>query len=224
MTPGVFWVVALGLSSVARPGQTGSSLSTPGAGLSVVLGSLPRMAIELGHGRVILSLYDASGVWSDPYREAGYQVEQVDLVHGGDVRLVERMPSVHGILAAPPCTEFSLAGNAWQRDEDDLLDALALVDAVLRLVWVHKPRWWALENPKGRLTRWLGQPQMWFEPWHFGDPWTKRTGLWGRFNAPQTTPVEPTMGSWMCDVASRDPAERSLTPPGFARAFFLANP
>ena len=40
----------------------------------------------------ILSLYDYSGNWSLPYREAGYEVVQVDLKRGGqDVRLLKKL-------------------------------------------------------------------------------------------------------------------------------------
>lgn len=58
----------------------------------------------------ILSLCDYSGTWSKPYRDAGYDVIQIDLQRGGqDVRLLQREKDVHGILAAPPCTCFARA-------------------------------------------------------------------------------------------------------------------
>lgn len=54
----------------------------------------------------ILSLFDWSGHWSRPYREAGYPVMQFDLLHGSDLRTFDyrRIPigSVRGILAAIP--------------------------------------------------------------------------------------------------------------------------
>ncbi len=57
--------------------------------------------------KTILSLCDYSGAWSNPYREAGYKVIQVDLKLGNDIRLFEFIDSqVYGILAAPPCTEL----------------------------------------------------------------------------------------------------------------------
>lgn len=176
----------------------------------------------------ILSLFDHSGVWSQPYRDAGYDVLQYDIKHGRDVRLIENLGPVRGILAAPPCTEFSASGARWWAGKPDalLVDALALVDAVFRLVWVHRPQWWALENPVGRLKRWLGPPRMYFNPCDFGDPYTKKTGLWGEFNPPAKRPVEPVEGSKLHRLPpSPERAElRSVTPPGFARAFFEANP
>lgn len=67
---------------------------------------------------------------------------------------------------------------------------------------------------------------MTFDPCDYGDPYTKKTLLWGNFNRPAKQPVEPTMGSLIIKLSpSPDRARmRSATPPGFARAFFEANP
>ena len=81
--------------------------------------------------KTILSLCDYSGEWSRPYREAGYTVKQIDLKHGQDVRLLEYPGRVYGILAAPPCTVFAASGARWQRTEDQMKEALAIVDACL---------------------------------------------------------------------------------------------
>lgn len=40
----------------------------------------------------VLSLCDFTGNWSRPYREAGYDVRQVDLKDGEDVRLFKALP------------------------------------------------------------------------------------------------------------------------------------
>ena len=84
-------------------------------------------------GKTILSLFDYSGNWSKPYRDAGYHVIQIDIKHGQDVRLLKLagLPTIHGILAAPPCTEFASSGARWwaEKGEQALLDGLALVDA-----------------------------------------------------------------------------------------------
>lgn len=193
-------------------------------------------------GSVILSLCDLTGNWPHPYAEAGYDVRTVDLEHGQDVRLLRWPGRVRGILAAPPCTVFSRAGARWPRTEKDWTDALAVVDACLRLVAVCSPVWWALENPVGMLRRYLGPPAFKFDPCDYGDPWTKRTALWGVFTPPvadsllvSPRSVEPTQGSRIHllpgvtpddspEVARRKRSARSATPPGFARAFFDANP
>jgi hypothetical protein len=145
---------------------------------------------------------------------------------------------VHGILAAPPCDHFSVSGaQYWPAKDADgrTADALAIVDACLRIIRETSPTFWALENPIGRLRRLrafeLGEPRLIFDPCDYGDPYTKRTLLWGRFSLPERTPVKPirvsSQGSWVQRLggkSERTKRLRGITPPGFARAFFEANP
>lgn len=183
----------------------------------------------------VLSFCDYTGNWSQPYAEAGYDVVRVDLKNGQDARLFEHVGRpVRGILAAPECTAFAGSGaQYWPAKDADgrTLDGLALVDACLRAVAIYRPAWWALENPVGRLRRWLGPPRLMFNPCDYGDPYTKKTLLWGEFATPRRSPVEPirvsTQGSWVQRLggkSERTKTLRSATPMGFARAFFEANP
>lgn len=138
--------------------------------------------------RSILSLCDYTGNWSQPYLEAGYDVQRIDLQHGGDVRLLRHEGrEIHGILMAPPCTHFARSGAQYWKSKGDaaLLDGLSIVDACLRMVVLYHPKWWALENPIGRLADYIGPPSFKFDPCDFGDPWTKRTWLWGTFAPPR---------------------------------------
>lgn len=179
---------------------------------------------------LILDLCGGTGAWSQPYREAGYLVEVVDpLVNGQDVRLYPWVTApVHGILAAPPCTHFAGSGARWWagKGEAALLDSLSVVDACLRIIAMTRPLWWCLENPVGRLRRWLGPPAALFDPADYGDPYTKRTCLWGRFTMPPKRRVVATEGSKMHRLPPSPDRWRlrSATPPGFARAFFEVNP
>ncbi len=186
--------------------------------------------------RTILSLCDYSGAWSQPYRDAGYTVIQVDLKHGQDVRLLKYPGRVHGILAAPPCTHLAGSGARWweEKGEQALLEALSISDACSRLSLFCKPEWWVMENPVGRLVHYIGPPQFTFNPSDFGDPYTKKTCLWGNFIAPlpimvgEVRAVAPTEGSMMWakygGKSERTKTMRSITPAGFARAFFEVNP
>lgn len=181
--------------------------------------------------RLILDLCGGSGAWAVPYREAGYVVATIDPVRDGqDVRLLEYHDNVHGVLAAPPCTYFCRMRMCRGRPSDaEFREALSVVDACLRVVAVCRPKWWALENPQGYLHNWLGPPQLKFDPCDYGDPWTKRTWLWGQFTPPKQMKVEP-VGPWIHRKAGKrglapyDDSKNAVTPPGFARAFFEANP
>lgn len=179
--------------------------------------------------RIILDLCGGSGAWSKPYKDAGYDVRLITLPEH-DVRLYEPPENVYGILSAPPCNHLARSGaRLWKaKGQGKLLEGMAVVDACLRVVCVTNPVWWALENPVGRISKYLGQPALKFDPYEYGDPWTKRTWVWGRFNIPIKSPVEPTMGDRTSSIGPTKnrvdrSARRSITPAGFAQAFYLAN-
>jgi hypothetical protein len=177
----------------------------------------------------ILSLCDYSGAWSQPYLDAGYDVIRLDLRRGDDVRLVRHVGPVRGVLAAPPCTHFARSGaRCWKEKGDKpLLEGLAVLDACARIILAHCPLWWAIENPEGRIREFMGKPAFCFNPCDYGDPWTKKTLLWGNFKPPLKKPISASLGSITDKLSShseRTRGARSTTPSGFARAFFEANP
>ena len=207
-------------------------------------------------GRLILSLCDRTGNWSRPYAEdPAYEVVRIDLgddQKGQDVRLLPHIDRpVHGILAAPPCTDFSGAQGvrSWgAKGAQAVIESMQVVDACMRMVAIYDPVWWALENPSGRLKYWLGPFSWTFQPYQYGgylqagektlncplfptnDAYTKRTLVWGTAAKPKSKPVAVTLpprprGGWrnLC-FAARHEAHRSATPLGFARAFKMANP
>ena len=188
------------------------------------------MIIVVKSKRVILDLCSGTGSWSQPYMDAGYHVVRYDLesFSMSDIRLLEyRKDNVYGILAAPPCTDLSSSGARWWAEKgiDRLVGALGIVDACLRQVVLHQPKFWCLENPVGRLVHYLGRPCMTFDPCDYGDPWVKKTCLWGNFVIPPKKRVYPSMGSLILRMRpSIDRAmHRSQTPSGFAFAFFNSN-
>lgn len=179
--------------------------------------------------KIILDLCGGTGSWSRPYKEAGYDVRLITLPEY-DVRTYIPPEGVYGILAAPPCTEFASSGARWFAEKDwdgRTMESMGVLIAVLEIIARSQPTFWALENPVGRIRRWMHRPTMTFDPCDFGDPYTKKTHLWGRFNIPDRNPVEPTEGSrmWKCygGKSERTKMMRSITPPGFAKAFFEAN-
>ena len=180
--------------------------------------------------KIILDLCAGTGAWSEPYRDAGYKVILIDLQYTFlDVRTLLVMEhDVYGILAAPPCAHLAGSGARWWERKGivALTDALSIVDACLRAVVIYKPHFWALENPVGRLSGYLGRPEMYFNPCDYGDPYTKKTCLWGVFNKPRKAPVEPEKKNRIHYMPpSKDRSKlRSITPAGFAQAFFEANP
>ena len=108
-------------------------------------------------------------------------------------------------------------------------------------------QFWALENPaRGFLKNFLGKPAFIFNPWEFGDMYKKETALWGNFNNPTKLKADICVHSVPCKCPPRKKMtkfdylkskdihpeafgkfdrqiRRSITPTGFAKAFFEAN-
>jgi len=193
--------------------------------------------LQLEGSRIIYDLCGGTGSWSKPYKNAGYTVRLIDTKDGNDIRWLRKPKEiVHGVLAAPPCTHFSLSGACWwpEKDKDGrTLEHITIMDACIRFIFAVNPVFWALENPVGRMVEFLGRPVFKFNPCDFGDGYTKKTYLWGRFNHPKMKPVEAIAapkGHHCIDVYYQNKVAfdrrhevRSITPPGFASAFFEAN-
>jgi hypothetical protein len=181
----------------------------------------------------ILSLFDYSGAWSSPYRESGYNVVQIDIKLGNDILNYDySLNEVYGILAAPPCTDFSLSGSRYfkRKDEDGTTEkSVKLVKKTIEIIQFYNPKFWVVENPMSRIHKLvpeLGKIKYKFHPYHHGDPWQKMTWLWGEFNVPERHEVENTEGRviWKVGGKSEQTKEfRSMTPMGFAKDFFEAN-
>ena len=147
--------------------------------------------------KIILDLCGGTGAWSKPYLEAGYDVRNITLPDY-DVRTYNPPKNVYGILAAPPCTMFSLARTKANKPRD-LAEGMEIVRACLDIIWSFMEiqqdtakktlplKFWALENPNGMLKYFLGKPAFEFNPYEFGDGYKKRTMLWGWFNEPKKT-------------------------------------
>lgn len=208
--------------------------------------------------KTLISLFDYTGIWSEPYKKAGWDVLRVDEKRGYDIfgffNLINQItvddPSfrVNGILAAPPCTHLSSSGAHKWKEKDNKAssfnemwplpvysvtdEAVCLIMVTMLIIERLKPiDFWALENPVGRLSGLFPELQeygpWYFQPSDFGEPYTKKTGLWGVFKKPKLRPVLPLYGSMMQNKYSsfheRKYGLRSATPKGFARAFYEAN-
>lgn len=197
--------------------------------------------------KVVLSLFDKSGAWSQPWEDAGYQVFRFDIQNDPDVGDVNNFSTgffndwfgdfegadIYAVLAACPCTDFASSGarHFAAKDADGrTVASVNLVHQTLRTIEHFKPAVWAVENPVGRIEQLGGLPpwRLSFDPNHLGDPYTKKTLIWGRFNGDlPVAPVEPTEGSKMHrmyggkSLATKN--ARSVTPEGFAYGFFMAN-
>ena len=212
--------------------------------------------------KVILDLCGGTGAWSAPYKKNGYTVHNItlpdydilkteirhlykDMFFHGEKTLGISCDEIYGILAAPDCTQFSLA-RTRAKIERDFREGMKLVKACLNIIWEcrYEPKYrkdgalkfWSLENPMGFLRQFLGKPVFTFDPCDFGDPYTKKTDLWGYFNIPKKSPIILTEEQIkQCKINNRklpsiseitnskQADKRAITPSGFANAFYKVN-
>ena len=186
--------------------------------------------------KIILDLCGGTGSWSKPYREAGYDVRVITLPTY-DILTYTPPTNVYGILAAPPCTMFSLARTTAKTPRDlDL--GMKIVRACMEIIWKVKPKFWAMENPKGLLRKFMGKPAFAFDASEFGEDYNKHTDLWGYFKEPRkkqaytrfpstdknTRKLPPIPQDYIIDTnMSKTAIRRSITPQSFALAFYKAN-
>lgn len=190
--------------------------------------------------KIILDLCGGTGSWSRPFKDAGYDVRVVTLPDY-DIRTYEPPEGVVGIFAAPPCTMFSLA-RTTAKTPRDLNIAMEIVEHCLRVIWKcrkdGKLQFWAMENPKGLLRQFMGNPPFSFDASEFGEDYNKATDIWGYFKLPKKTytykrypstdkntrKLPPIPDSYKVDKnMSRTAIRRSITPQSFAEAFYKAN-
>lgn len=98
--------------------------------------SWKRRAKEIGAtedhaNETIMSLFDVTGTWSQPWRDAGYNVVQFDIKNGDDLmdfgawmarveeEIAEGRPIV-GVIGGPPCTSFAVSGAQWWKSQHDV--------------------------------------------------------------------------------------------------------
>jgi hypothetical protein len=216
----------------------------------------------MNNKKIILDLCGGTGAWSKPYKDAGYDVRLITLPMFDITApyVIEQCISLkpYGILAAPPCTEFSFAKSHGKAR--DIKEGMKCIKSCLEIIWGCQEElptplakrtnlaFWALENPFGLLRRYLGHAPLTFHPYEFGDGHKKKTNVWGFFNMPKKNPTDDISIDYIHGMSpngrplkkfdqlltkeiayteetkhlSRQ-ARRSITPPGFAKAFFKAN-
>jgi hypothetical protein len=139
----------------------------------------------------VLIACEFSGAIRNEFRKLGHNAISCDLEksidnsshhHCGDVR--ELLNNGWDLMIAhPPCTYLTLAGNRWfkpeyadkyptrQQDRQDAIDFfMELYNAPIPHI--------AVENPIGIMSTQFRKADQIIQPWQFGDPFQKSTCLW----------------------------------------------
>lgn len=147
----------------------------------------------------VLVACEYSGIVSQAFRDRGHQAISCDIKENELTgRQFHYLGNVLDILdngwdlmiAHPPCTYLTVAGNKHYAHRPDLYEpayefVMQLANAPIERI--------CIENPPGRLSRMWRKPDQYVQPFWFGDPFRKKTGLWLK-NLPALVPtkeVEP---------------------------------
>jgi hypothetical protein len=131
------------------------------------------VGIERHYEGDVLDLWD----WDHPVnaeRKAAAQISDVSL------------PLWDLIIAFPPCTHLSYAGNRWRAEKR--ADGREDEGAAFFMKFTEAPApFIAIENPRGVMFSRYRKPDQEVQPYFFGDPFRKTTCFWleGAFKLPQ---------------------------------------
>ena len=183
----------------------------------------------------VLIACEYSGTVRDAFIKRGHQAISCDILptdvpgphYQGDVFDLIDDRNSNGwdlMIAHPPCTYLTVTGNKWMKPEfahrfpDRHKQRQEALEFFKRLFECNIPRV-CLENPVGVVSTMYRKPTQYIHPWQFGDPHSKKTGLWLK-NLPALIPtkiVEPQFHAykdgrkdpvWHMDSMKLPPLER----------------
>lgn len=181
----------------------------------------------------VLVACEFSGTVREAFKKAGHDAWSCDLVPT-DIPGQHIQENVLGIIdqgwdlliAHPPCTYLTCAGNIWFKPEQRSRfpnresDRAAAIDFFMSLVDAPVPRI-CIENPIRIMSTVHEKPTQIIHPWQFGHETTKATCLWLK-GLPELIPTNivskgsvftfssgKKMSKWFYDASLLPPAERA---------------
>ena len=185
-----------------------------------------------------------SGTVRDAFIDAGHYALSCDLLptesdsgdhwHGDIFECLRNTDTWDLIILHPPCTYLAVSGNRWygkgQAGHQKRLRALKWTQRLFRAAR-QKALHVALENPVGVLSSMWRPPEQYIQPWQYGHPEMKKTGLWLTPGIPLLQPTKvltpPEPGTpehyswqkvWTMSPGPDRAKERSRFFPGVAKA------
>lgn len=150
----------------------------------------------------VLIACEFSGTVRNAFRKLGHNAFSCDIEPSDDnspyhyqcdVRNVINAYEWDLLIAHPPCTYLTLAGNRWFKPEyadrfpTRIQDRQDGADFFMELMNANIPHI-CVENPIGVMSSLYRKPDQIIQPWQFGDPFQKSTCLWLK-NLPTLTPT-----------------------------------
>lgn len=156
----------------------------------------------------VLVACEFSGVVRDAFRDMGHDAISCDLlgterpgphIQGDIIDVLEHTWDMWDMMIAhPPCTFLTVTGNRWMapkyrdRFPERWKQRQEAINFFITLATVPIPKI-CIENPVGIISTVWRKPDQYVHPYYFGDPQSKKTGLWlvGLPNLVPTSIVEP---------------------------------
>lgn len=188
----------------------------------------------------VLVAFEFSNTVSQAFRDLGHDVMSCDLEpsegpskyhYQGDVFKCLRASRPNFwdlIIAHPPCTHMAVCGNSTWANTPERIEAQEWTRNLWDLCLLSSPRV-CFENPVSTLARALPVKAQYVQPWQFGHPETKKTGLWLHKLPPliptdnvyehmMTLPEKDRHKVWYASPGDDRSKERSRFYPGIAKA------
>jgi len=133
----------------------------------------------------VLVACEFSGIVREAFKARGHDAWSCDLlpteIEGQHIQgdVLEILDDGWDLMIAhPPCTYICSAGFNWinrqpnrmKKAEESLNFIRKLMDAAIFKI--------AIENPVGMISTKIRKPNQYIQPYFFGDPYQKKTGLW----------------------------------------------
>jgi len=150
--------------------------------------------------KYIISLCDYTGIFTKPWRDAGYTAIHVDPQRENNGTILEMMPELRKAILSgnvafvagfPPCTDVAVSGAAHfasklEKDKHCQSKA-ALVAEQCRMIGEISGAPWFFENPVSVFSSIFGKPQHSFNPFDFGGylPEDDKHPDWPEYIAPR---------------------------------------
>lgn len=191
--------------------------------------------------KVCVDLCSGFGGFSEPFVKAGWEVfrfdnnprfHEVPRTFFFDITDTQKIIDFLGdrkvtcVVSSPPCERFSIANRLFPKK--GIKTALEIVGAVYEIIAELRPKYWIVENPRGRLRWFLGKPNSTVSLSNYGGKYKKPTDLWHNFPLPMVKAEMPFEPSWSSTknegkgstglLRLRDPAKRAKLPKGLGEA------
>lgn len=157
----------------------------------------------------ILIACEFSGIVRDAFIEQGHDAISCDFLsteipgphYEGDV-LDVLDDNWDMMIAHPPCRYLTVTANRsfknnperWQKRVDAMLFVYQLMNAKIERI--------CIENPKGVISTYIRKPDQYIQPYQFGHPVSKTTGLWLK-NLPQLIPTRCVEPEWIISPSGK---------------------